>query len=306
MIEFKTKTQRNYVLALTEGEALHASLVEFARKEEIVSASVTAMGVVRRAVLDLPSKHGGRSEPIHIEGPLELSSFFGVVASEEAELKLEARAQLTRTSDLGLDSVGGRLLYAECEYLELLVTAYTDLGLRRDVDEGLGLPRLRGRRSQTIAHEESRDAPKPRALKREALSRSAKTSAREESVSRWGEAVERAAAMAEERAAEPKKATIEAPKAAAPVSFRDVAEIAQERSETTPSSKAGALPKRGDYIEHRVFGVCRVDQMQGDGVMVIRLETGRRKQLKVDALEFLPPETRGRRTIYPVRLKPAR
>lgn len=307
MLEFKTKTPRSYLLALMEGEPLHASLLDLARREEIVSASISAMGVLRRAILDLPAPGGGRSAPMHLEGPFELSAFFGVLASEEGELRLEARASLSRLSDLGVQSIGGRLLHAEADYLELVVTELAGLGLRRDHDERLGLGRLRGKKRDDGGAEGDIGARKARAK----ASRAEPEASKKEAVSGWGEVIARSAAENVSAAVSAASARDEAPPAPAkePRSFQEIAEIAERTSREAEAKKTSgedALPKRGDYIEHKVFGVCRVDQMQGDGVMVIRLETGRRKQLKVDALEFLEPRTSGRRKIYPVRLKASR
>lgn len=327
MLEFKTKNQRSYLLALEEGEPLHASLLDFARREEIVSASISAMGVLRRAIIDLPIS-SGRSAPIHLEGPLELSALFGVLASEDGELRLEARASLTRLGELGVEHAGGRLLHAEAEYLELMITGFADLGLRRDADDRLGFGTLRGKRGDAappkkrarvsagaqISIEAALEAEPERKTERkperktEAASRA---QAEPSASSGWGDVIARAS---EQSLRESIDAAARAREEAAPASgqrseaapsLRHVAELA-ERSRRDDEGSAGALPKRGDYIEHKVFGVCRVDQMQGDGVMVIRLETGRRKQLKVEALEFLEPKTSGRRTIFPVRLKSAR
>ena len=62
-------------------------------------------------------------------------------------------------------------------------------------------------------------------------------------------------------------------------------------------------PERGDWVDHKQFGLCRVENLAEDGGLLIRLETGRRKLIKLDFLDVLEPREDGGRKIYPLRPK---
>ncbi|MGF1466136.1 MAG: hypothetical protein ACFCGT_08370, partial [Sandaracinaceae bacterium] len=62
-------------------------------------------------------------------------------------------------------------------------------------------------------------------------------------------------------------------------------------------------PDKGDYIEHRQFGVCRVEREDEAGGVLIRLPSGRRKTIKLEVMEILEPRIDGDKLIYPVRPK---
>lgn len=92
---------------------------------------------------------------------------------------------------------------------------------------------------------------------------------------------------------------------AAVAAASEAAESTAPRSTSAGGARGGYVPARGEYIDHKVFGICRVEAVKPDGTMIIKLETGRRKQLKLDALEILEPKTGGSRVIYPVQMRRA-
>lgn len=60
-------------------------------------------------------------------------------------------------------------------------------------------------------------------------------------------------------------------------------------------------PERGDYVQHKQFGKCRVDRVGEDGGLVIKLPGGRRKAIKLTVLEVLEPhEDNQGRLVYPL------
>jgi len=60
-------------------------------------------------------------------------------------------------------------------------------------------------------------------------------------------------------------------------------------------------PERGDHIDHRQFGRCRVDGEDTQGGLIIRLPSGRRKTINLDFLEVLPAEEGPDGRVFPVR-----
>ena len=61
------------------------------------------------------------------------------------------------------------------------------------------------------------------------------------------------------------------------------------------------IPERGEWVDHKVFGVCRVDGEDADGGLLIRLPSGVRKAIKLDFLEVLEPRIEDEKIIYPLR-----
>lgn len=68
-----------------------------------------------------------------------------------------------------------------------------------------------------------------------------------------------------------------------------------------PAAPEEQPPERGDWIEHAKFGLCKIEGLSGDGVCIIKLPEGRRKKIKLDALQVLAPRHDGERKIFPVR-----
>ena len=68
-----------------------------------------------------------------------------------------------------------------------------------------------------------------------------------------------------------------------------------------PSEPAEPVPQKGDWIDHRQFGLCKVDGEDEDGGLKIRLPSGVRKIIKLDFLEVLPPRHEGDRKVFPIR-----
>ena len=61
------------------------------------------------------------------------------------------------------------------------------------------------------------------------------------------------------------------------------------------------IPQKGDFVDHRQFGLCRVEGEDEDGGLRIRLPSGVRKVIRLDFLEVLPPRHEGDRKVFPLR-----
>ncbi|MFK8000824.1 MAG: DUF296 domain-containing protein [Polyangiales bacterium] len=57
----------------------------------------------------------------------------------------------------------------------------------------------------------------------------------------------------------------------------------------------------GDFVDHKQFGICKVVRVSDDGALLIKLPTGRTKQIKLTVLEVLPARQDTKRRIYPLR-----
>ena len=68
-----------------------------------------------------------------------------------------------------------------------------------------------------------------------------------------------------------------------------------------PGEEVEYRPEKGDWIEHAKFGLCKIEGLTGEGVCIIKLDGGRRKKIKLDALRVLAPRLDDQRRIFPVR-----
>jgi predicted DNA-binding protein with PD1-like motif len=81
------------------------------------------------------------------------------------------------------------------------------------------------------------------------------------------------------------------------LSWAQVAQVAQAAAPA--QAYVEQMPLQGDYIEHKVFGLCRIDGRGTDGAFIIRLPNDpRRKKLSVEMFEFLGPRVEGNRRIF--------
>jgi predicted DNA-binding protein with PD1-like motif len=234
----ESKRQRTFLVRVPRDASLVESILELASSQEIMHGRVSGSGVLREVTLDLPSADGGRTAAYALDGPFELLALSGKVTFGVAGPAAELSVQLARATDVGLTCVGGRVLDAVAEDVEVFVIALDETTRRRERDV---------------------------------------EPATEKSSAAAGWAAAAAASEAAEEAA----------------SFPRIGRPAG----------GGLVPARGEFIDHKVFGICRVEAVKPDGTMIIKLETGRRKQLKLDALEILEPKTGGSRVIYPVQMR---
>lgn len=61
------------------------------------------------------------------------------------------------------------------------------------------------------------------------------------------------------------------------------------------------IPEVGEYLDHRQFGICKIESMEDDGGVMLRMPDKRKKLIKLDVLQVLEPRIEGNKIIYPVR-----
>ena len=89
------------------------------------------------------------------------------------------------------------------------------------------------------------------------------------------------------------------PRSGAPLAWAQVAAV----SAAAPPIEDYDIPepKKGDWIEHRQFGLCRIDGEDAEGALIIKLPNAMRKHIRLDVMEVLAPRHDGDRRIFPVR-----
>jgi predicted DNA-binding protein with PD1-like motif len=300
MIAVESRHTRRFVVRIERGEEVVASLRKLAQSERIRAAWIRGTGLCEWAeVTDWDVQREALRTPRHLGGPLALLALEGNVSMRLGEPYVELRAVLSREGDAGLGIVGGQLVVVSALNVECVVETFEDVRLERDEERETGLSVWKGERTQgVVARATQRGAP---------LARGASG---------------RHAAASSPAPAEPTVATVEeqGPPVGAAPSWSDVARASAGVPEggkkparplvpifdrvagaPRPAEEAEPEPQKGDWVDHRQFGLCRVDGVDAEGGLVIRLASGQRKVIYTDALEVMPPRFEAERRIFALR-----
>lgn len=295
MFVVETRHSRRFVARVDAGEEVVQSLKKLCESERIRAGWIRATGHLEWAELvHWDPEREAETRPRRVGGPLLAVALEGNVSMRLGEPNVVLRGALSRETDAGLEVVGGQLALASALALEVVIEAFEDARLERDEDPPTGLSLWKGERTPGIVARGRAPAGAPPAPVRAPPAPASSVPA--------------APAPAPTAAASP------APTPAAPASpsgWAQVAAVSAEVERVQPLKSAKIAhdelddailePKKGDWVEHRQFGLCRVDGEDAEGALVIRLPSGQRKHIKLDVLEVLPPRHDSDRRIFPLR-----
>jgi predicted DNA-binding protein with PD1-like motif len=324
MIVFESRLVRRFVGRLERGEEVLATLRQLCEQERIRAAWIRAAGILEW--VDLvewdPEREAWRA-PRRIEGPITCVGIEGTAAIRGGPTSIELHASLARASDLGVTGFGGTVSSARAYALDFAIEVFEDVRLERDEDTATGLalfkgPSVRGviardgaARAGSPAHGASPaarvDLP---TIQRASAGRSAEPPAPDDRDDGDGEGEPRTEGEPTSvRGGGALSGSAVSPSAlstgavswaqAAAISAQAAAIPAREREE--PRFLSEPMPQKGDWIDHRQFGLCRVDGEDEEGGLRIRLPSGVRKVIKLEFLEVMPPRHEGDRRIFPLR-----
>lgn len=249
--------------------------------------------------------------------PSELLTLEGAIARRGSSVDISLFATVARQTDNGIDLLGGRLAAAEVFACELSIEVYEDLQLSRTVDEETGLSPWRGTEREGVVAQSAKGAPsvaeKVAAVSKQWTSEPEPVPdepAADDGPVSWAQV----AAASAHPASAPGEAKISrtrrSPKAPAVASSSKAKDFVPppipDRKNSQPAFLDEPVVGKGDWVDHRQFGVCRVDREDEDGGLVIRLPNGRRKTIKLDFMEVEEPRIDGDRRIYPIRPRRSR
>jgi predicted DNA-binding protein with PD1-like motif len=296
----ESRHSRRLIVRVDRGEEVIGSLQKLAVSERFRAAWVRGTGHLEW--VDLvhwdPSREL-QTKPRRIEGPLLALSLEGNVSMRLGEPYVELRGALSREGDLGVQLLGGQIAVASALALELTIEIYEDARLERDEDPPTGLALWKGERtpgvmarSGTPSREQApRVAPSEQAPQR--------TPAPRPSIELPKPIMPVTVPIAPS-----------APASSAALGWAQVAAVSEQSEKARASDPRAARAEsdggepelvKGDWVEHRQFGLCRVDGEDAEGALILRLPNGTRKHIKLDFLEVLPPRLDGERRIHPLR-----
>lgn len=256
----ESRRTRHLLLRIDRGEEMPAVLLRALEQAEARSAWITGIGTLEAmeiALFDAASKSFGR--PRRIEGPAELLSLTGNLASHEGASFLRLSATLARETELGMSVFGGELVWARAYALELHITVFDDLTLTRGYDERTGLALLTFKTQPE----------------------GARAGASSETARAVPAGIGHTAVSASEAPAAPSATS---PSPAAP---------AMPARPVRPKEEPEIYPEVGDLVMHFHFGECEVSSSDGDRIRLRQVKDGRMREVSLSMLKIEPPTVDG-------------
>ncbi|AKF06471.1 PPC domain-containing DNA-binding protein [Sandaracinus amylolyticus] len=319
MIVFESRIARRFVGRLERGEEVIATLRQLCEHERIRAAWIHGAGMLEWVELTEwdPEREAWRA-PRRVEGPLTVLSLEGNVSIRNGPPWVQLHVMVARQTGPGtFETLGGTVASARVYALEFAFDVYEDVRLERDEEAATGLSLFKGssvrgvfaragERTQELARpkpapvvEDDEDEPE----EEQPASRTAAATP----AAATGGGVSWAVAAAVSQEAEKRAAAMPARRAppSPPPLIPDVttpkAVPIPEARERDTSFLDEPIPQKGDFVDHRQFGLCRVEGEDEDGGLRIRLPSGVRKVIRLDFLEVLPPRHEGDRKVFPLR-----
>lgn len=333
MIVFESRLIRRFVGRLERAEELIGTLRQLCEHERIRAGWIRGSGIFEWVDLtEWDTDREAWRAPRRVEGPITAVSLEGNVSIRNGPPWVQVHAMLCRQGGPeSYETFGGTVSSARVYAIDFAVEVYEDIRLERDEDTSTGLSLFKGQSVRgTLARNtappvvtSSRSKAPPREASQIAIPMNEPAEPEEDGTreSEAGPVAPSAGGFGGISWAQVAAASEEAEKVqSAPKAMsRRVPEKTPqdhlpppipERSTKLPVRAAKAEkvvnwdepnPSKGEYVDHRQFGLCRVDGEDDEGGLKIRLPSGVRKVIRLDFMEVLPPRFEGDRTIYPLR-----
>jgi predicted DNA-binding protein with PD1-like motif len=292
---FESEAVRRLVGRLARGERLPESFRTVAAEKRVRTAWISALGALEWVELveyDQDRKVYRSSR--RIDRQAEILSLVGNVSFMKAEPFVHLHATVSYETEQGIEVVGGHLTDAQVFACEFVMECFDDLRLQREHDDTTGLSLWMvspAARAPELARPPDGHAAIPPAGPAPISWTHVVRASEQADVPRQADV--RPARIGREQRPEPKTPRV--------TTFRP--SPIPSRQKTSEEEFFGEpIPGKGEFVDHRQFGLCRVDGEDAEGGLVIRLPNGRRKVIRLDYLTVLPPEIRDDKTVY--RLEP--
>lgn len=300
MIVFDSRKVRHVLGRLEAGERVHDSLRVIAEEHGIATAWITGLGAFRWLELAEYDQDAQVYRPSkRIDTPCEILTLTGNLSFRDGQPFAHVHVTVSREVGDRIEVLGGHLVDGEVFACELRLEVFDDLLLDRARDDTTGLALWAPAPTFAV-----REAPRPTSAPR--IDERSKAPPTEAGAISWASVAEASAApppAPPPRARERARAV--PARSAASGRARDLSFVATPLPEKRRASSEEILdepvPERGDFVDHKVFGLCRVDGEDAEGSLIIRLPSGARKPIKLDFLEVLPPREEGGRRIFALR-----
>jgi predicted DNA-binding protein with PD1-like motif len=277
VLVLESRHVRRFAVRIDRGEEVIGSLKKLAESERFRAASIRGTGHLEWAELvHWDPEREAETRPRRVAGPLLALAVEGNVSMRMGEPYVELRGCFSREGDVGVTVVGGQVALASALALELFVEVLEDVRLERDEDPPTGLSLWKGERTPGAVARASASAAAPKTAPKAAPPSPQKLLSSPPAPTPITR--ERPAREEEEDEAPAK------PVETATLGWAQVAAVSEEAERAQPAAKRSArdegdepTPVKGDWVEHRQFGLCRVDGEDAEGALIIRLPNTMRK-----------------------------
>jgi hypothetical protein len=291
----ESRRSRRLVGRVPRGADLLHTLVELCKTHRVRAGEIRAQGALEQAVLaEYDQRHRTLRPPRRFDSQLEIVHFHATIGERDGQPSIVARVALSRERDNGIELLGGQLLAGRVFAAEVIVDAFEDLRLPRELDAGTGLwlwsrgipVAVEPLAPLAISAAPSEEGPAPAANPFEQPARTVAVPhvAPEEPAppapTSWQDVV--AASAAHEKAPTTTATTTT-------VARTTTTTPAEEPAPPRPRATEDVRVVAGDWIEHPKFGKCQVERVEGDYEFVsVRLRNQRLIRLSLDVIELFP------------------
>lgn len=256
----RTEKVRHLVIRASAGEALPDALLETLRQERVACGWLRASGVLTDVSLRAYGPEASGLGSAHlIAGPVHALVVDGSIGSVDGAPSCSLRAVLGRETDAGLETIAGELLSARSLALEILVTAFDDLGLGRALDDAAGVWLLGTPTGARIERGVRAEPASAATGWSGALEASSDVDRSPPATSRPRAAPHGQSAPMPARPARPEVPEVDSP-----------------------------VPEAGDLVEHFAFGSCQVLKSDGDRLHLRIDKDGRIREIALEMLRVVP------------------
>jgi predicted DNA-binding protein with PD1-like motif len=278
MIVFESTKGRRFVGRIERGESLVEAISLLLRERGVTSAWLTVLGALEWADLARADQVGGaEAKPVRVE-ECEILHLAGNVSLRRDEPSVRLHGAVSRVTSTRHEVVAGRVVDARVYACEFHVSCFDDVLLKREYDAATGLDLWAGDRLAAPVGDDERGFD--------------------------GRVTNPPPQSKAQRAGGPAGApTGGSTGGTGDLSWAQVAAAAHAAAVQQPaSSGVEQMPQIGDMLDHKSFGLCRVEGRGTDGALIIRLPNDpRRKKISVEHFEFVGPRSEGGRRVFALR-----
>ena len=272
---FESNRVRRLVGCFERGESFVDGIQELAEANGITAGWVSAVGIFEAAEIQLYDGEARKLTPPRIVGAADLVHLSGNISLEQGSPTASLYTVLAESKSGGTSVVAGQLRAARVRYVEFVIESLEGVTLSRTSDPSLGISTWSG--ASTSEPRAAREVAAP--------------------VSGWAAAaaISERAVTAEKIAAVRKPLSVSSEPAFVPQPIPD------KKKAAAVEQADEYIPKAGDWIAHKQFGLCEVEGEDDSGALIIRLpNTSVRKSLSLDYMRVLDPKIEGDKIIYPL------
>lgn len=252
-----TSSARHLLFRLSEPSRLPESLLGPLRDEVVLAGWMRASGILH----DVRIRGGAGTSTLTLRGAVRAIVLEGSIGLSEGDVTCGLRAVLSRDTDTGVETIAGEIVEARIGALEVMVTAFDEVTVTRDVDP------------TAVWIMGPSSAEKPAQPARAEIAASTVTTS---------------VAQPAPPAPSPSEPTLPKPSAPKPSPTFSGSAMPVRPAKPHVVEEEQICPDAGDVVEHFAFGRCEVVKSDGDRLHLRLGKDGRVKEIALEMLKVTP------------------